>query len=73
MLSAGTEVSKFNCLIIIVQALLGVPQFWLNFGKKNTCGLSATLIFMWLFGDMYKMFYYSSTHAPTQLLMCSVF
>jgi hypothetical protein len=61
MLSSGTE------------ALLGVPQFWLNFGRKNTCGLSVTLIFMWLFGDMYKMFYYNSTMAPTQLLMCSVF
>jgi hypothetical protein len=41
-----------------IEALLGVPQFWLNFGRKNTCGLSVTLIFMWLFGDMYKMFYY---------------
>lgn len=41
-----------------IEALLGVPQFWLNFGRKNTSGLSVTLIILWLMGDLYKMSYY---------------
>jgi len=56
-----------------IEALLGVPQFWLNFGKKNTAGLSISLIVLWLFGDLYKMSYYQQTEAPTQLLLCAVF
>ena len=50
-----------------------MPQFWLNFGKKNTAGLSISLIVLWLLGDLYKMSYYQQTNAPTQLLMCAVF
>ena len=47
-----------------VEALLGVPQFWLNFQKKHTKGLAVILIMMWLFGDLYKLSYYSSSNAP---------
>lgn len=56
-----------------IEALLGVPQFWLNFGRKNTFGLSLILILMWLVGDVYKMSYYQTTAAPVQLLMCACF
>jgi len=56
-----------------VEALLGVPQFWLNCSRGNTVGLAMSLIGMWLFGDLYKMSYYQSTGSPLQLVLCSFF
>lgn len=40
--------------------MIGTPQFKLNFSRKNTQGLSIVLIGMWLFGDLYKLSYYSA-------------
>lgn len=57
----------------VIEAMLGVPQFYLNFSKKNTQGLAPLLIMMWLFGDFYKLTYYISTSSPIQLIFCSVF
>ena len=56
-----------------VEALLGCPQFKLNYEKKNTKGLAIVLIFMWLLGDFYKLSYYSGSGAPIQLLACAMF
>jgi len=43
-----------------IEALLGVPQFWLNCSRGHTTGLAVSLIGMWLFGDLYKVSYYQS-------------
>jgi len=56
-----------------VEALLAVPQFYLNFVRKNTKGLSLALIVMWCFGDMYKLNYYVFSDSPFPLIACSVF
>jgi hypothetical protein len=56
-----------------IEAMLGVPQFILNFQRKNTKGLSRTLIVMWCLGDGYKLSYYLLSDSPTPLIVCSVF
>ena len=56
-----------------VEALLGCPQFKLNYERQHTKGLAMILIFMWLLGDFYKLSYYNSTGAPVQLLACAAF
>ena len=57
----------------LIEAMLGVPQFYLNYTRKNTQGLAPLLIGMWLFGDGYKLMYYYSYNSPMQLILCSVF
>mmetsp|Transcript_13018 Transcript_13018/g.21993 ORF Transcript_13018/g.21993 Transcript_13018/m.21993 type:complete len:85 (+) Transcript_13018:693-947(+) len=57
----------------LIEACLGLPQFYLNFTRKNTEGLAPLLIMMWLFGDVYKLGYYMGYNSPLQLLGCSVF
>ena len=56
-----------------IEAMLGVPQFKLNFDRAHTVGLSKVLIGMWLAGDLYKLGFYHSTDAPLQLLACAAF
>jgi len=56
-----------------IEALLAVPQFYLNFVRKNTSGLSLMLIIMWCFGDLYKLNYYVFSESPFPLIACSVF
>ena len=60
-------------LFCLLQALLGVPQFWLNCSRGHTTGLASSMIGMWLFGDLFKLYYYNSTESPLQLILCSFF
>ena len=41
-----------------IEALIALPQFYLNYSNKSVKGLSKVLIMMWLFGDVYKLSYY---------------
>lgn len=66
-------IGTLGTLSSVVEAMLGIPQFYLNFKKKNTEGLAPVLIMMWLFGDFYKLTYYISFNSPLQLILCSVF
>eukprot|EP00347_Sterkiella_histriomuscorum_P019285 403342230 len=56
-----------------IEALLGVPQFWLNYQRKNTQGLAVILILIWLCGDLYKFSYYASNNSPIALVCCAFF
>ena len=56
-----------------VEAVLGVPQFMLNYKRQNTSGLSIALIFIWLGGDLYKLQYYVSHGSPLALQGCALF
>jgi ABC-type amino acid transport system permease subunit len=56
-----------------VEATLGVPQFLLNYKRKNTFGLSVVLIMLWALGDIFKFYYYFSEHSPIALLACASF
>ena len=56
-----------------VEAILGVPQFMLNYQRKNTSGLSIVLILIWLGGDLYKLSYYVAHASPFALQFCAGF
>lgn len=56
-----------------IEALLGVPQFMLNYQRKNTQGLAVVLIMIWLGGDLYKFSYYIGAQSPVALVACAFF
>jgi solute carrier family 66, member 2 len=56
-----------------VEAVLGVPQFLLNYRRQNTSGLSIMLILIWLGGDLYKLSYYIAHASPLALQLCAAF
>lgn len=56
-----------------VEAMLGAPQFLLNYQRQNTSGLSIVLILIWLWGDVYKLSYYIGNSSPVALQACSSF
>jgi solute carrier family 66, member 2 len=66
-------IGTLGTLSSCIEAMLGVPQLYLNWQRKNTEGLAPLLIMMWLFGDIYKMMYYSSNNCPNELIFCSIF
>lgn len=71
--SSGNYITLLGILSSSIEALLGLPQFLLNFQKKSTHGLAFLLIAMWTWGDFYKLMYYISIDGPTQLVCSSVF
>lgn len=68
-----TYVATISFLSSGIEALLGVPQFLLNFKRKNTEGLAVILILIWLGGDCYKFSYYASNNSPLALVVCAGF
>ena len=66
-------IGTLGTLSSIIEAMLGIPQFYLNWQRKNTEGLAPLLIMMWMFGDFYKLTYYYSYKSPLQLILCSLF
>eukprot|EP00742_Colponemidia_sp_Colp-10_P007279 GILJ01007826.1.p1 GENE.GILJ01007826.1~~GILJ01007826.1.p1 ORF type:complete len:271 (-),score=37.26 GILJ01007826.1:248-943(-) len=63
-----TELLGF--LSLSIESTLGMPQWWNNYQKKSTAGLSIWLILSWVLGDSFKTAYFISTNAPLQFLMC---
>ena len=57
-------VAMMGTVSSLIEALVGIPQFILNYRKKNVEGLAPMLIMMWLFGDFYKLTYYYSFNSP---------
>ena len=66
-------IGTLGTLSSMIEAMLGVPQLYLNWQRKNTEGLAPLLIAMWMFGDMYKLTYYYSNDSPIELIFCSIF
>jgi uncharacterized protein with PQ loop repeat len=64
-------IELLGTLSSLIEAMLGVPQFYLNYTRKNTKGLAPMLIFIWLFGDLFKLSYYYGNKIPLQLMICS--
>ena len=56
--------TTLGTLSSLIEAMLGIPQLYLNYSKKNTKGLAPLLIMMWLFGDFYKLCFYYSYDSP---------
>jgi hypothetical protein len=57
-------------LSLLTEACLGLPQLISNYKKKNTKGLSNSLIAGWLVGDILKTVYFILNEEPTQFVMC---
>jgi len=62
------EVLGFTSLLI--EAMLGTPQFYDNYLYKSTYGMSKTMVFLWLLGDSFKTFYFLLRNSPLQFSVC---
>jgi hypothetical protein len=66
-------VETLGLLSASVEACLGLPQIYQNFKQKSTKSLSIVLVATWVFGDLFKTFYFIRSNAPFQLIGCGVF
>nr|XP_050844715.1 solute carrier family 66 member 2 isoform X1 [Vespula vulgaris] len=64
-------------LAVLIEAMLGIPQFLRNFYNKSTSGMSnllynfsITMVSMWTLGDLFKTFYFVLREAPIQFEVC---
>ena len=55
-----------------IEACLGIPQIIQNYKSKSTKSLSFVLVGTWVFGDLFKTFYFLKTNAPVQLICCGL-
>jgi len=55
------------------KACLPLPQFWSNYQKKDTRGLSYGLIGSWFLGDLFKTTYFVTKNQPFQFILCGIF
>jgi len=62
------EILGFTSLLI--EAMLGTPQFYDNYLYKSTYGMSKTMVFLWLLGDSFKTFYFILRNSPLQFSVC---
>jgi uncharacterized protein with PQ loop repeat len=56
-----------------VEAIIGVPQILKSYSSKSTESLSSFMIYTWVIGDTFKIFYYINTNSPMQLVCCGIF
>jgi solute carrier family 66, member 2 len=56
-----------------VEAIIGVPQIIKSYSSKSTESLSSFMIYTWVVGDTFKIFYYINTNSPMQLICCGIF
>ncbi len=56
---------------LLLEATIAFPQIWKNFRNKSTKGLSYLMIAAWVFGDTYKIIYFTISQAPMQFLACA--
>lgn len=57
----------------MIEALLDIPQIYELYISKNPHTISYLLIFGWLCGDIFKVYYYCSRNTPIQLIVCAIF
>lgn len=55
-----------------IESMLGVPQAIQNARARSVRGLSPVLIGSWLLGDTFKGYYFLSSGAPWQFVLCAV-
>jgi len=65
------EILGFAALFF--EANLGTPQLWANYERKSTAGMSISMVFMWLLGDISKTIYFLVRHTPAQFWLCGLF
>ncbi|EFN88260.1 PQ-loop repeat-containing protein 1 [Harpegnathos saltator] len=57
-------------LAVLIEAMLGVPQFLRNSSNKSTAGMSVTMVAMWTLGDVFKTCYFILKDTPVQFQVC---
>ncbi|KAL6425551.1 hypothetical protein ACFW04_009597 [Cataglyphis niger] len=57
-------------LAVLIEAMLGVPQFLRNSSNKSTVGMSIAMVAMWTVGDIFKTCYFVLRHTPVQFQVC---
>ncbi|KAF0698209.1 Aste57867_11194 [Aphanomyces stellatus] len=53
-----------------IEACLGMPQFYQNFHRGSTAGVSTAMVLGWTLGDLFKTAFAVSTDAPLQFVVC---
>lgn len=59
-------------LAVLIEAMLGMPQFLRNFYNKSTTGMSISMVGMWTLGDAFKTCYFILREAPIQFQICGI-
>ncbi|XP_032673770.1 solute carrier family 66 member 2 [Odontomachus brunneus] len=57
-------------LAVLIEAMLGIPQFLRNSSNKSTAGMSVTMVTMWTLGDVFKTCYFILKDTPVQFQIC---
>jgi len=55
---------------VFTEATLGIPQFYRNWKKRSTYGMSMTMVLMWTCGDIFKTSYFYIRKTPPQFFIC---
>jgi uncharacterized protein with PQ loop repeat len=55
---------------VFTEATLGMPQFYRNWKKGSTYGMSMTMVCMWTCGDLFKTTYFYIRNTPPQFFIC---
>lgn len=63
-------VETIGLLAVLIEAMLGIPQFICNFLNKSTNGMSIVMVGMWTLGDAFKTCYFIVRQAPIQFVVC---
>ncbi|XP_064640376.1 solute carrier family 66 member 2-like isoform X1 [Lineus longissimus] len=72
MLNVTVYIETLGFLAVFAEALLGAPQFYRNFIKKSTAGMSKKMVFFWTCGDIFKTCYFLIRAAPAQFWICGM-
>ncbi|XP_014480442.1 PREDICTED: PQ-loop repeat-containing protein 1 [Dinoponera quadriceps] len=57
-------------LAVLIEAMLGIPQFLRNSSNKSTAGMSISMVAMWTMGDVFKTCYFVLKDTPVQFQIC---
>ncbi|XP_011172373.2 solute carrier family 66 member 2 isoform X1 [Solenopsis invicta] len=57
-------------LAVLIEAMLGIPQFLRNSTNKSTVGMSIAMVAMWTMGDIFKTCYFVLRDTPVQFQVC---
>jgi uncharacterized protein with PQ loop repeat len=70
MISFPVYIETLGLLAVLTEAMLGAPQFYRNYQKKSTAGMSVKMVLMWSCGDIFKTTYFVLRQAPIQFWLC---
>ncbi len=69
---SGQVASLLGYAALLVEAGLLIPQVLLNYERGSTQGVTTTLLFTWIGGDVIKLAYFLVTEQPRPFVVCSI-